>query len=97
MSRCRLRHAAKDDLLDIYLHGLAHFGLPQADAYQASLEKAFAFLAKYPRAARERLEIADPVRVYPCGVHLIIYELDSEGIVDIVRIRHGREDWQSAD
>ena len=89
----RLSHAAADDLVDIFLTGIAEFGPAQADIYHAGLERAFAFLAEYPRAARLRLEITPPVRAYPYKAHLIIYELASDDSVLILRVRHGREDW----
>ena len=53
----------------------------------------FAFLAKYPRAARERKEIRGAVRIHPYKAHLIVYELGPDDRVLILRVRHGREDW----
>jgi toxin ParE1/3/4 len=91
----RLSQKAEADLIEIYMIGVHQFGDAQAERYHAAFEKAFAFLADYPRAARERAEIDPPVRVHPRGSHLIIYEIEDEDIV-ILRIRHSREDWVSA-
>ena len=81
--------------MEIYLHGLAQFGQAQADTYHEGLTATFDFLAEYPRAARVRDEITPPVRAHPHRSHLIIYELDAEASVVILRVRHGREDWMS--
>lgn len=77
----------------IFLDGLERFGLRQADDYHERLAATFTFLADYPRAAREREEIDPPVRVHPCKAHLVLYEIEPDGRVLILRIRHGREDW----
>ena len=95
MPAFRLTRAASDDLVEIYLHGLAEFGQAQADTYHEGLTATFAFLAKYPRAARVRDEITPPVRAHPHRSHLIVYEIDADGRVLILRVRHGREDWMS--
>ena len=95
MPTYRLTQAASDDLVGIYLHGLAEFGQTQADTYHEGLTATFAFLAEYPRAARVRDEITPPVRAHPHRSHLIVYELDAENNVLILRVRHGREDWVS--
>jgi toxin ParE1/3/4 len=46
--------------------------------------------------ARERLEITPPVRIHPFRSHLIVYIVDDNNDVFIVRIRHEHEDWQSS-
>ncbi|MCC4234099.1 type II toxin-antitoxin system RelE/ParE family toxin [Sphingobium soli] len=96
MPRFRLTRAAVDDLKAIFLEGIEQFGLPQADAYHEGLSAIFAFLADYPHAARLREEISPPVRVHPYKAHLVIYEVDDDDEVIILRVRHGREDWISS-
>ncbi|MEG3179945.1 type II toxin-antitoxin system RelE/ParE family toxin [Sphingomonas sp. LT1P40] len=93
MAKWRLARTAADDLVDIYLNGLGRFGLSQADHYHGGLESTFEFLAQYPRAARLREEITPPVRAHRYKAHLIVYEIDVEDTVFILRIRHAREDW----
>ncbi len=90
----RLSRKAEEDILDVFLYGAEQFGLSQAAHYQGQLEKTFDFLADNPRIARERHEIAPPVRIHPIGSHLIVYTLDDHGEILIVRVRHGHEDWQ---
>ncbi len=89
--------AAEADLIGLYREGANRFGLTQADRYHDSLQTAFEFLARHPEAARERTEIAPPVRCHPHGAHLIIDRVDTAGHVLILRVRHGREDWESDD
>jgi toxin ParE1/3/4 len=53
----------------------------------------FEFLADFPRAARLRAEINPPVRAYRYQSHMILYDLDDDDIVIVLRVRHGHEDW----
>jgi toxin ParE1/3/4 len=96
MARYRLSRAASDDISHIFLDGMARFGLMQADRYHEGMAAAFDFLADYPQAARLREEIRPPVRVHPYRSHLIIYDIMHDGRILILRVRHGREDWQDA-
>ncbi len=84
---------ARNDLLNIYLTGIAEFGENQAEHYQDKIEAAFSLLADNPRAARLRNEVRPPVRAYPCGAHIIIYEINDADNILILRIHNGREDW----
>lgn len=89
----RLTRKARDDLIEIYLYGFDVFGEAQADAYHDMLARSFDRLAGNPFLARERREIDPPVRIHPCGAHVIVYVEEAGGVL-IVRIRHGREDWR---
>lgn len=91
----RLTAAAAEDVARIFDTGLDLFGRSQAFAYQDGLERSFAFLADFPRAARLRAETDPPVRVYRFKAHLIVYELDEGDTVVVLRVRHGAEDWAS--
>ena len=88
----RLSRRAEDDLIQIYVTEARDFGVPQAEAYFAGLEQAFAFLAEYPLSARERPEITPPVRIHPYRSHVIVYVIDGANI-RVLRVRHGHEDW----
>ena len=89
-----LSRAAVEDLIAIFLDGVERFGLNQAELYQDGLENSFAFLAQYPEATRERLELNPPSRAYPYRAHMIFYRIAGSRIF-IQRIRHAREDWLS--
>ena len=88
-----LTRSAEQDLIDIYVEGYRRFGEAQAEAYAARLQSAFSLLSDFPESAREREELSPPVRVHPCGVHVIFYLVTDMKDILIVRIRHGREDW----
>lgn len=92
----RTTRRAKDDIVDIFAKGLERFGRAQASAYHDRLEHPFELIAANPRLARERAEVTPPMRAHPCGVHVILYGVEPNDDVVILRVRHGREDWMSA-
>ena len=88
----RLTGKAAAGIRHIYSEGIRLFGEPQAARYHARLERASACLPttrNCPRAA----ELSPPVRIHPCGAHLVVYRVEADGGILIVRVRHGREDW----
>ncbi len=89
-----LSRKAEDDIISIFHVGAELFGIRQAEQYHENLEKTFQFLADNPLAAPQRLEITPPVRIHPTGSYLIIYTINSDADIFIVRVRHGHEDWQ---
>lgn len=84
---------ADDDIIELYARGVVTFGTQQAERYFDGLFSAFALLAANPNIARERTELVPPVRLHPYGAHMIVYVEREEGIL-IVRVLHGRQDWQ---
>lgn len=95
--RYRLTRAAEGDLVGIYREGGARFGVAQAEAYFAALVASFERIAANPHMARLRMEIDPPVRIHPCGSHIVVYREADAGRIEILRIRHGREDWDRAE
>lgn len=92
-----LSRQAEQDLIDVFLVGAERFGLLQAEAYHGLLASTFAFLADNPKVARLRVEIDPPVRIHPVQAHLVVYRVDDDGEVFVIRVRHGHEDWAQAD
>ena len=90
-----LTHAAKADVIRIYTEGAETFGDDKAEAYYADLTRIFDLLGDTPEMGRLRSELTPPMRIHPHGVHVIVYFVDADGNVHIVRVRHGREDWVS--
>ncbi|WHO73718.1 type II toxin-antitoxin system RelE/ParE family toxin [Rhizobium sp. BT03] len=82
------------DIVDIYVLGANQFGLPQSERYVDDLFRAFELLADNPQMARERRELNPPIRLHPHHAHMIAYVIREEDIL-IVRVLHGRENWQS--
>ena len=89
----RLSSQAEADLINIYLGGVERFGVQQAESYLDRLEHALGLIGDNPAMARLREEITPPVRIHPVEAHIIVYLNDDTGIVRILRIRHGRENW----
>jgi toxin ParE1/3/4 len=90
----RLTRRAADNIRGIYRRGAETFGEAQAQAYHLHLEHVFELIADNPEMARERSEIAPPVRVHPTGAHLVIYRVKPNGDVLIIAVPNAREDWQ---
>jgi toxin ParE1/3/4 len=83
---------AEEDIIAIFLWGLATLGRSQADSYHDGLLAMFDLLAEFPQSARERSEVQPPVRIQPYQSHVVVYEIVDDGIL-ILRVRHGHEDW----
>lgn len=88
----RLSRKAEDDIIQIYVTGVAEFGVDQAERYHDGLERTFRFIADFPLAAPERAELGRGSRIHPYKSHIIIYQLDGADIF-IQRVRHAHEDW----
>lgn len=91
----KLSAKAEEDIVRVYRESFRLFGAEQAEKYYAGLEGVFQFLSETPKAARERTEITPPVRVHPYQSHIIVYLVDDNGDILILRVRHGREDWEN--
>ncbi|WP_424830910.1 type II toxin-antitoxin system RelE/ParE family toxin [Ruegeria sp.] len=89
----RLSAKAEADLIQIYVDGVQDFGVMQAEAYQDKIDQAIELIAENPEMARLRDEITPPVRIHPVHAHAIIYLVDDNRMVRILRVRHGRENW----
>ena len=90
----RTTSRADQDIIDIYVHGAEHFGIDQSERYLSALFDTFELIARNPRMARERRELKPPMRFHPFQAHMIVYTVGSDHVL-IVRVLHGRQDWQS--
>ena len=88
----QLTREAEEDLVSIAERGIELFGERQAQFYHNALFDLFEVISANPKIARERNELSPPVRVHPFKAHVVIYQIEGDG-VSIIRIRHGREDW----
>ncbi|MEO9341144.1 type II toxin-antitoxin system RelE/ParE family toxin [Mesorhizobium sp. SB112] len=93
--RFRLSVEAEEDVIAIAEQGVQMFGPAQARWYHDELFAVFDIIAVNPRMAREREEISPPVRIHPFKAHLVVYRIEENEAVLVVRIRHGHEDWAS--
>ena len=83
----RLRQAADDDLLDIFIYGCEKFGIDTAEAYIYALEAGFQRLTEHPKLGRSINQIIEGVRALPVVSHVIYYRVTGS-VIDIIRILH---------
>ena len=91
MSSFRLSARARADLLDIYDYTEATFGVYQADAYHAGLERTFGLLADFPLIGQPVDELAAGYRRFRFQSHLVFYS-DEVDHVAIRTILHTAKD-----
>ncbi|MCA1444752.1 type II toxin-antitoxin system RelE/ParE family toxin [Ensifer sp. IC4062] len=84
---------AEEDIIAIAEQGVRMFGSTQARRYHDDLFAMLDLIAANPRMAREREEISPPVRIHSLKAHLIVYRIEENGAIFVIRIRHGHEDW----
>jgi toxin ParE1/3/4 len=89
MNRYRLTERADRDIFDIFLCGMQHFGLAQAQQYRDSLTGCFDMLAENPRMGRAADAIATGIWRHEHGSHVILYE-ERPGDVLILALVHVR-------
>lgn len=89
----RLSLQAEEDIIGIAEDGVRLFGPAQARKYHDELFAVFDLIAANPRMARERHELSPPMRIHPFKAHLVVYRVDDDGDIFIVRVRNGHEDW----
>jgi len=86
---------AQKDLEDIWLYSYETWSENQANRYIEILEDTFVRLSYMPEQARELLDFAPPVRIFPSAKHIIIiYRISGEAIV-IIRVLGARQDWMT--
>lgn len=95
--RYRLTGRARADVRALYRNGVLQFGETTAKRYITGLRDAFFRLAEFPNLGPKRDGFDRSFRTLTYGVHVILYRSEGEGEVVILRVRHGREDWQSDD
>ena len=91
--RFRLSVEAEEDIIAIAEQGVRMFGSAQARRYHDELFAVLDLIAANPQMAREREEIWPHVRIHPFKAHLVVYRIEENGAIFVIRIRHGHEDW----
>jgi toxin ParE1/3/4 len=91
--RFSLSVEAEEDIIAIAEQGVRMFGSAQARRYHDELFEVLDLIAANPRMAREREEISPPVRIHPFKAHLVVYQIEENGAIFVIRIRHGHENW----
>ena len=91
MTKIELTGDAERDLIDIYLHGIEHFGRAQAERYAEALNVKIETAAENPSFGADYSFVRRGLRRYECASHAIYYQPTAEGI-RVLRILHGRMD-----
>ena len=93
MSRYALSPRAQEDLSEIWDYSAERWGFDQADSYLRLLQRAIEAVAADPRRGTSCEEVRPGYREYPAGSHMLLYRQSQAGI-DIVRVLHGRMDFE---
>lgn len=90
MTNCyKILPKARDDLEEIWLYGVQHWGLARAESYLEGLEQSFQLIAKNPELFRGRHEFSPPVRIHHYKKHLLVYDIADKSVL-ILRVLHKR-------
>ena len=93
--RFSLTRKAKSDLIEIARHTQEQWGLEQRNLYLRMLDECFRQLAASPQQGSDCSEIRAGYRKLLAGRHIIFYRLPAGDSVEIVRILHGRMDFEA--
>ena len=95
MARYNLTKKADADLSQLYAYSIENFGQAQADKYYDELIHQIESIAERPHAWRQLKRFSPAVRICPCRFHIIIYRVQENGVVEIIRIHPARTNWQA--
>jgi toxin ParE1/3/4 len=93
MSRYTLSPRTQADIEEIWDYTEARWSRDQAEVYIRQIKAAVETLAADPRRGRTCDDVRAGYRKYPVGSHVLFYRMTPNGI-DIVRILHGRMDFE---
>ncbi|MFT4157670.1 MAG: type II toxin-antitoxin system RelE/ParE family toxin [Microbacterium sp.] len=91
MASYRLTPAAQRDLSSIWEHTQERWNAEQAETYVMEIRSAIERISVRPDRGRDCSGIREGYRRYAIGSHLVFY-VETEGGVDVVRILHQRMD-----
>lgn len=90
-----LASTAKADLAELWRNTSKEWSEAKAEQYLNGLWETFFLLASHPEIARLRREITPAVRLHPHRSLVVIF-VETESILDILRVVHARSNWQAA-
>jgi toxin ParE1/3/4 len=88
-----LSEQARRDIRNIHHASLTNFGAGQAAKYMTGLLDLLDLIAAKPQIARVRAEFDKPTRLHRYKSQVIFYRIEGES-VRVVRILHGKQNWQ---
>ncbi|TPE51806.1 type II toxin-antitoxin system RelE/ParE family toxin [Maribrevibacterium harenarium] len=94
MLEIKIRPLARKDLVEIWRYTAKTWGQPQADLYVTNISTQVSKLADNPTMGRSVDEIFTNCRLYPCGRHILLYQVAHQSL-EIVRVLHQSMDVAS--
>jgi toxin ParE1/3/4 len=91
--RYTIRERAQADLIEIWRYTARRWSVDQADVYYRDVMSSVEKVADEPTLGRACDEIRAGYYRHSIGSHVIFYRV-MDGVVDIVRILHGRRDFR---
>ncbi len=82
---------SEQDIIDIYLYSIEHFGLSRADEYIADLYERFSAIAADPEIGKSCDDVVQGLRRMRCTSHVIYYRLRTRDVF-VLRLLHARMD-----
>ncbi len=87
----RLSVRAERDLITVYAYTEETFGVYQAEAYHAGLERTFDLLANFPRIGRIEAEMAPGIRRFRFQSHNVFYSEEHDFVLIRAVLHQARE------
>ena len=91
MTRIEITNDAEKDLINIYLYGVEHFGMTQAENYLESIHSKITVAAEHPSFGMDYGFVQKGLRRLESKAHAIYFRSSTEGI-RILRVLSGRMD-----
>lgn len=95
MVKYNLTKKADNDISKMYAYTATSFGVTQADKYYNGLISQIEFIASSPEMYRKLERFSPAVRICPYQSHTIIYRVQGNDIVEIIRVHHTRTNWRA--
>jgi toxin ParE1/3/4 len=91
VTKIEFTHDAERDLINIFLHGIEHFGPVQAERYAKTLNAKIEMAAEHPDFGADYGFVVGGVRRYEAVSHAVYYRSTRSGIL-VLRVLHSRMD-----
>jgi len=84
---------AEEDLIGILSHTISEFGPGQAQKYLVLMDSALISLTISPSLGHKRRDLPSHLFAFPVGQHLLIYKIENNKSIIVLRVLHSRMDF----
>jgi len=84
---------AEEDFVGILSYTISEFGPAQAQKYLELIDAALISLTRSPRLGHKRRDLPSHLFAYPVSQHLLIYKIENNKSIIILRVLHSRMDF----